>query len=159
MTILSLQSNRLLKLENLDALVQLEEIYLSENGISKIEGLDKLTNLRVLDLGLNRIERIENVQHLKKLEEFWFNGNNLSRWEDIELLRELDSLKCLYLEHNPIYYVNNKKPTSNEGFAADKQMINSSYRRKVILTLPNLEQLDATLCAKPSIANVQPGQQ
>ena len=154
LSILSLQSNRLTKIENLDALVNLEELYLSENGLTKIEGLDKLINLKVLDLSINKIERIENIQNLNKVEEFWFNGNNVSKWEDIDVLKVLESLKCLYLEHNPIYYVNNKKPTSADGFAADKQMINSSYRRKVIFTLPNLEQLDATLCAKPSISSI-----
>jgi Leucine-rich repeat (LRR) protein len=39
--ILSLQSNRITKLENLEDLVNLEELYLSHNGLKKIEGLDK----------------------------------------------------------------------------------------------------------------------
>ena len=40
------QSNRLIKLEGLDALVNLEDIYASNNGIECIEGLDK--NVRIL---------------------------------------------------------------------------------------------------------------
>jgi protein phosphatase 1 regulatory subunit 7 len=39
--ILSLQSNRITKMENLEALLNLEELYLSHNGLSKIEGLEK----------------------------------------------------------------------------------------------------------------------
>ena len=148
LTILSIQSNRITKLEGLDALVNLEEFYISDNGLKKIEGLDNLKNLRVLDLSNNQIERIENIGHLKKLEEFWFNNNNLATWEDINLLVELTSLKCLYLEHNPIYYINNVRPSLTTALT-DNQSNNSAYRRKIIYTLPNLEQLDATLCTRP----------
>jgi protein phosphatase 1 regulatory subunit 7 len=38
--ILSLQSNRITKLEGLEGLTNLEEIYLSHNGLKKIEGLE-----------------------------------------------------------------------------------------------------------------------
>ena len=37
---LSLQSNRLTKIEGLQSLVNLRELYLSHNGIEVIEGLD-----------------------------------------------------------------------------------------------------------------------
>jgi len=37
-----LQSNRLLKIQNLESLVGLEQLYLSDNGIEVIEGLDTL---------------------------------------------------------------------------------------------------------------------
>lgn len=150
--ILSLQSNRITKIENLDSLTNLEELYLSENGLTKMEGLNNLFNLKVLDLSLNMIENIENVEGLRELQELWFNGNNLSKWTDIENLCSLSKLKCLYLEHNPIFYINNAKPTSI-GTLNDNQKFNPDYRRKIIFTLPNLEQLDATLISKPSIAH------
>lgn len=152
LTILSLQSNRITKLENLDKLVNLNEFYISDNGLTKIEGLNKLTKLKVLDLSNNQIERIENLKNLKELEELWFNNNNISQWNDIDLLKDLSSLKCLYLEHNPIYYVNNQKPSSITNIT-DEQTNNVNYRRKIILALPNLTQIDATLCSKPSIFN------
>lgn len=72
--ILSLQANRLTKIEGLDALVNLEELYLSENGIEHIEGLRGLKKLRLLDLAVNRFATIavEEMDHLKDtLEEFW----------------------------------------------------------------------------------------
>lgn len=38
--ILSLQSNRITKLENLEELNDLEQLYLSHNGVKRIEGLE-----------------------------------------------------------------------------------------------------------------------
>jgi protein phosphatase 1 regulatory subunit 7 len=149
--ILSLQANRITKIENLDALVNLAELYLSDNGLTKIENLDALVKLRTLDLSNNQIERIENVSKLAELEEFWFNQNSLATWEDIDVLAQLPRLKCLYMEHNPIYYVNNRKPSVGAVPTStnDNEVLNSAYRRKILYALPNLEQLDATLCAKP----------
>uniref|UniRef100_A0A0R3SXB9 DUF1981 domain-containing protein n=1 Tax=Hymenolepis diminuta TaxID=6216 RepID=A0A0R3SXB9_HYMDI len=131
--ILSIQCNRITKLEGLDKLVNLEELYISFNGISKIEGLDNLTNLQTLELAKNRICRIENIGHLHKLEEFWFNDNLVSDWDQIEVLVPMKQLKTLYMERNPIYFA----PSSN--------VMDSAYRRKILLLLPWLRQLDATL--------------
>lgn len=39
--LLSIQSNRLTKIEGLEELENLEELYLSHNAITKIEGLEK----------------------------------------------------------------------------------------------------------------------
>jgi protein phosphatase 1 regulatory subunit 7 len=91
--ILSIQSNRITKLEGLEGLTALEELYISHNGLTKLEGLEKNVSLdkssqrlgnrlerfildsqeklRVLDIGNNMIEKIENISHLKQLEEFW----------------------------------------------------------------------------------------
>ena len=38
--ILSIQSNRITKMEGLESLTALEDLYLSHNGITKIEGLE-----------------------------------------------------------------------------------------------------------------------
>jgi protein phosphatase 1 regulatory subunit 7 len=83
---LSIQSNRITKIEGLESLTALEELYLSHNGLTKIEGLennvslhdrsverrnDAQLRLRTLDVGNNAIEEIENISHLSELEEFW----------------------------------------------------------------------------------------
>jgi protein phosphatase 1 regulatory subunit 7 len=96
---------------------------MSENGIEKIEGLDKLKNLRVLDISMNRISKIENVEHLSDLEEFWGNDNEISDWKEIEKLAHLKKLKCVYFERNPIAQ-------------------HPQYKRKLVLALPNLEEID-----------------
>ncbi|PWN40922.1 L domain-like protein [Ceraceosorus guamensis] len=128
--ILSIQSNRITKLENLANLVNLEELYISHNGLSKIEGLEQCRKLTTLDIGANRIARIENVDHLKDLEEFWANDNQIPDLNALEA--QLGTEKCpnlntVYLEGNPAQ--------RSEGPA---------YRRKIILALPQLTQIDAT---------------
>ena len=53
----------------------------------------------------------------------------VSDWSEIENLTHLKTLETVYLERNPI-------------------QLNSpaDYRRKLILALPTLSQIDATLC-------------
>lgn len=63
---------------------------------------------------------------------FQFNDNLLDSWEEVQTLTKLKKLQTIYLERNPIY------------FSADKQM-DPNYRRKVLLTLPWVTQIDATL--------------
>lgn len=68
---LSLQNNRVVKIENLDKLVNLTELYLSENGIEKIENLEHNTKVETLDIAKNRIKLIENIGKLTEMDEFW----------------------------------------------------------------------------------------
>ena len=106
-------------------MVNLEELYLSHNGIQRLEGLDTCAKLRLLDLSSNRIEHLENLEPMQALEELWFNDNLFADWKEVELLGKLPLLSCVYFERNPL-----AKETA--------------YRRKLMLTLPNLEQIDAT---------------
>lgn len=136
--VLSIQSNRLTKLEGLETLEALEELYLSHNGIQKLEGLDKNVNLTTLDFAANQVSVIENVGHLKKLSQFWVRMQRSHQANDnhIDDINHLDAqlgpqnmpeLETVYLEGNPAQKA--------EG---------SSYRRKVQLALPQIQQLDAT---------------
>ncbi|KAG5647410.1 hypothetical protein DXG03_000481 [Asterophora parasitica] len=126
--ILSLQSNRITKLENLEELENLEQLYLSHNGVERLEGLEHNTKLTTLDVGSNFVPAIENISHLTSLEELWINGNQIPDLTALE--RELSAIKTmetLYLEANPCQ-------------AKDA----TGYRRKIMLALPQLKQIDAT---------------
>nr|XP_031864267.1 uncharacterized protein CI109_000180 [Kwoniella shandongensis]KAA5531339.1 hypothetical protein CI109_000180 [Kwoniella shandongensis] len=126
--ILSIQSNRITKMEGLEALVNLEELYLSHNGLTKIEGLEKNVKLKTLDIGNNMIEEIEGVSHLVDLEEFWASYNKISNLRALDTqLRPLQNLGTVYLEGNPCQ-------------TEDR----ANYRRKVMLALPQISQIDAT---------------
>jgi len=109
--------------------VKLEELYISHNGLTEISGLSNNVNLRVLDVGTNRIISIRNVEHLLKLEEFWANNNSISDFADVESqLTPLKSLETVYLEANPL-----------------QASLGAAYRRRLMLALPQISQIDATL--------------
>ena len=126
--ILSTQSNRIHKIENLEKLINLEELYISHNGIDTIENLECNTKLRVLDISSNRIKKLDHLTKLAKLEELWANDNQIDHFQNLEALQHLDQLSTVYFERNPIQ---TNEPTA--------------YRRKIILSLPQLTQIDATL--------------
>ncbi|CAE6425876.1 unnamed protein product [Rhizoctonia solani] len=126
--ILSIQSNRITKLEGLEELTNLEEFYISHNGLDKIEGLEKNLKLRTFDVSGNTITAVEGLSHLSELEEFWASDNQIATLNDLE--RELGGIKSfstIYLERNPCE-------------RADQ----TGYRRKVMLALPQIQQIDAT---------------
>ena len=56
-----------------------------------------------------------------------FNDNQLDSWEDLDQFKTCTKLQTVYLERNPIWK-------------------DTAYRRKVKLYLPNVTQIDATLC-------------
>lgn len=86
-----MQSNRITKIEGLEELENLEQLYLSHNGVERLEGLEKNVSrfsfnsrrdlaligcalqvkLTTLDVGNNFIPAIENISHLTQLEELW----------------------------------------------------------------------------------------
>lgn len=120
---LSIQCNRLVKMEGLSHLINLTELYLSENGIERIEGLENLVNLKVLDVAVNRLRKFENIEHLQQLEEFWANDNLIESFEELSILAKLPVLDAVFLQRNKI--------------ESDPQ-----YKRKVVLMLPQITQLD-----------------
>ncbi|KAH3672401.1 hypothetical protein WICMUC_004237 [Wickerhamomyces mucosus] len=124
--ILSIQSNRLTKIENLPP--GLTELYLSHNGISKLENLDELKNLEILDITSNPIKTLENVKQLKNLTDLWASYCKFDSFKDVEeQLKDNENLETVYLEGSPLHLQNV-----------------TSYRRKIILLLPQIEKLDAT---------------
>uniref|UniRef100_A0A914MZD2 HMG box domain-containing protein n=1 Tax=Meloidogyne incognita TaxID=6306 RepID=A0A914MZD2_MELIC len=125
--VLSLPANRLTKLEGLENLMELEELHINDQGIESLNGIENQVNLQLLDAAANSISSLNNLGHLQKLTDIWLNNNKISSWFEVDKLSKLESLQTVYLEHNPIY---------NEGCA--------NYRRKAILALPQIRQLDAT---------------
>lgn len=79
-------------------LPSLEKLDMAENGLKKIENLEGLKNLRELYLGCNRIEKIENVKHLVHLEVLDLQNNNLKEVDCADLPV---SIKTLLLSSNP----------------------------------------------------------
>ncbi|KAF9520835.1 hypothetical protein BS47DRAFT_405890 [Hydnum rufescens UP504] len=126
--VLSIQSNRITKLEGLESLTNLEDLYLSHNGIERIEGLENNLKLKTIDLGNNQISELENISHLTSLTELWINDNKIPNLRALTpQLGHIFTLNTIYLEGNPCQ--------TND---------RAGYRRKVILSLPHVSQVDAT---------------
>ncbi|KAF8415114.1 hypothetical protein EV426DRAFT_705865 [Tirmania nivea] len=126
--ILSIQSNRLTEIMGLENLVSLEEFYISHNAIREITGLENNIKLRVLDVTSNRITKLSGLKHLENLEELWASNNKLSSFEEVaEELGDKKKLSTVYFEGNPlqVYY-------------------GATYRNKVRLALPQIQQIDAS---------------
>jgi protein phosphatase 1 regulatory subunit 7 len=165
--ILALQSNRITKIEGLEGLENLEDLYLSHNGIIRMEGLEH--NVRWL--GVKFFSSLSVLINLAKTEDARFgpqcrsrdrkyitsyllsramgtfstsmhreisihspdmsraqlNQNRIPTLQALEpQLRTISTLETIYLEDNPC------------------QKADVNYRRKIMLALPQLKQIDAT---------------
>ncbi|KAH7704077.1 leucine Rich Repeat family protein [Aphelenchoides avenae] len=127
--LLSIEGNRISKLENLDALVDLEQLYVAKQEIETFDGIQNLNKLKLIDGAKNFIASLDHLDHLQQLEDLWLNNNIISQWTEVDKLAPLANLRSVYLESNPIQI-------------RDRE----NYRHKVIQALPQVIQVDDTLC-------------
>ncbi len=114
---LSVQQNRVTRLQGLAQLPNLEELYLSHNGITWSEsrdssdhvtaedpalgGLVHLTALHTLDLASNHVTTLAGLQCMTALVDLWLNDNQLEHVTALHCLTTLTQLDTLYIEGNP----------------------------------------------------------
>ena len=82
----------------------------------------------MLDITNNRIERLSGLKHLENLEELWASNNELSSFEEVE--EELGDKKKL----STVYFEGNRLQLENR----------VTYRNKIRLALPQIQQIDAS---------------
>jgi len=70
----------------------LRVLNLSDNTILKIENLEELVNLRILSLNKNQISEIKGLGSLIRLEELYINENPIN---DLNVLKDLSNLKLI----------------------------------------------------------------
>ncbi|ESO85655.1 hypothetical protein LOTGIDRAFT_210857 [Lottia gigantea] len=87
------------KIQGLNSLSKLKELWLCECEIKKIENLSHLKTLHKLYLYSNKINKIENLSTLTQLEVLWLNNNHI---ENIENISALSKLKEINLAENNI---------------------------------------------------------
>jgi Leucine-rich repeat (LRR) protein len=143
----TLRDKKIRYIENLQTLINLEHLDLSNNLIEKIDGLKTLKKLKYLSLGNNFISTITNLEELSGLETLdlhqnqihsipiWFGkklialkilnlaNNQISSFDQIARLRTLYELREISLQGNPIEQ-------------------NEHYRLLVISYVPSLQRLD-----------------
>ncbi|KAJ1515019.1 Dynein light chain 1, axonemal [Coelomomyces lativittatus] len=100
---LSLSSNQIEKISNLQGLQFLRVLSLGRNSIKKIEGLDAVADtLEELWISYNQIERLNGVECCKKLKLLYASNNRIKAWEGVNCLKDLPALEDLILTGNPL---------------------------------------------------------
>nr|XP_006811598.1 PREDICTED: dynein light chain 1, axonemal-like [Saccoglossus kowalevskii] len=85
---------------SLSTLAACEKLSLSTNSIEKIANLNGLKNLKILSLGRNNIKSFNGLDAVSDtLEELWFSYNLVERLTGIQVLKKL---KVLYLGNNQV---------------------------------------------------------
>uniref|UniRef100_A0A3B3SU70 Dynein axonemal light chain 1 n=1 Tax=Paramormyrops kingsleyae TaxID=1676925 RepID=A0A3B3SU70_9TELE len=89
-------------LEKMDAslstLINCERLSLSTNCIEKIANLNGLKNLRILSLGRNNIKNLNGLEAVgDTLEELWISYNLIEKLKGIHVMKKL---KVLYMSNN-----------------------------------------------------------
>jgi len=126
--ILSIQSNRIRSITGLSSLSALEELYISHNALSSLSGLEHNLKLRVIDISNNTISSLAGIGHLSDLTELWASYNKIADFAEVEReLKDKEQLTTVYFEGNPLQL---RQP--------------ALYRNKVRLTLPQIQQIDAS---------------
>ncbi|NXP54756.1 DNAL1 protein, partial [Heliornis fulica] len=84
--------------ESLSTLVNCEKLSLSTNCIERIANLDSLKNLRILSLGRNNIKNLNGLEAVADtLEELWISYNFIEKLRGIHVMKKL---KVLYMSNN-----------------------------------------------------------
>ncbi|CAL8292128.1 unnamed protein product [Arctogadus glacialis] len=83
---------------SLSTLINCEKLSLSTNCIEKIANLNGLKNLRILSLGRNNIKNLNGLEAVgDTLEELWISYNLIEKLRGIHVMRKL---KVLYMSNN-----------------------------------------------------------
>ena len=129
---LSLELNRITKIDKLISLNNLIYLNLYGNFISEIENLININKLRFLLLGKNNIEKIKNLNALTELEVLDLHSNKIKTIENIFFLKKL---KVLNLANNQI--------TSFAELAYNKSLEELNIRKNLIEVIPKLEDFQS----------------
>ena len=87
------------KIENLDTLTSLEQLWLGKNKITSLDGLSSLTNLTILSIQSNHLTSLEGLCTLTALEELYISHNNIAQLSGLE---HNTSLRVIDMSANPI---------------------------------------------------------
>ena len=89
---LNLYGNYITEIENLSLTSKLKVLLLGKNNIEKIKNLNCLTDLEILDLHSNKIKTIENISNLQNLRILNLANNKINSFNEIIYNRNLEEL-------------------------------------------------------------------
>ncbi|KAM6075372.1 dynein axonemal light chain 1 isoform 2-T2 [Chlamydotis macqueenii] len=143
--------------ESLSTLVNCEKLSLSTNCIERIANLNSLKNLRILSLGRNNIKNLNGLEAVADtLEELWISYNFIEKLRGIRVMKKL---KVLYMSNNlvkdwefvrlaelplleDLVFVGNPL---QEKYASDQK---NSWIEEATKRVPKLKKLDGILVIK-----------
>merc|ERR1712062_574702 len=126
---LSLSTNAIEKIANLNGLKNLKILCLSRNNIKNLNGLEAIgESLDELWISYNSIEKLRGIHVLKKLRVLVMSNNNVKDWGEFTKLADLPNLAELTFNGNPL---------------EEKMQADGDYHEKVKDKINTLKKLDA----------------
>ncbi|CAH8493258.1 unnamed protein product [Schistosoma mattheei] len=124
---LSIEYNLIESIDNIDHLIKLQSLLLSNNKIKKINKLQfkSLLNLSKLNLNNNQIDNIDGIDYCQQLIELYLGNNQLKHFINILHLKHLLHLNILELYGNPLC-----------------DLINNNYFYQLIYYLKSIKSID-----------------
>ncbi|PAA75139.1 hypothetical protein BOX15_Mlig002838g1, partial [Macrostomum lignano] len=100
---LSLSTNVIERIANLNGLKNLKILSLGRNNIKSLTGLDAVGDtLEELWISYNNIEKLKGINVLKKLKVLYMSNNVVKDWAEFAKLAELPCLEDLLFVGNPL---------------------------------------------------------
>eukprot|EP00057_Strongylocentrotus_purpuratus_P012256 XP_011666730.1 PREDICTED: dynein light chain 1, axonemal [Strongylocentrotus purpuratus] len=125
---LSLSTNMIEKIANLNGLKSLKILSLGRNLIKNLNGLEAVSDtLQELWISYNFIEKLKGIQVLKKLKVLYMSNNSVKDWGEFDKLNQLPCLVELVFVGNPL---------------EEKHSADGDYITLVMKKLPGLKKLD-----------------
>ncbi|XP_068451622.1 dynein axonemal light chain 1 isoform X2 [Clinocottus analis] len=127
---LSLSTNCIEKITNLNGLKNLKILSLGRNNIKSLNGLEAVgETLEELWMSYNLIEKLKGISSMKKLKVFYVSNNLVKDWGEFVRLADLPCLADLVFVGNPL----------EEKHSAEGNWMDEASKR-----VPNLRKLDGT---------------
>ncbi|XP_062503741.1 dynein axonemal light chain 1-like [Corticium candelabrum] len=133
-TKLSLSTNMIEKITNLNGLKNLRILSMGRNNIKSFAGLESVADtLEELWISYNQIEKMKGVGVLKKLKVLYMSNNKVKDWDEFGKLTDLPQLIELLFVGNPL---------------EEKHSADGDWRDQVTKRLPRLSKLDGVPIVK-----------
>jgi len=103
---LSLSTNCIEKISNLDTLKNLKILSLARNNLKNFNGIEKLADtLEELWISYNYIEKMKGILDMKKLKVLYMSNNLVDNWNEVQKLLKLETLQELVLTGKVFFYI------------------------------------------------------
>ncbi|CAL8306268.1 unnamed protein product [Lota lota] len=127
---LSLSTNCIEKIANLNGLKNLKILSLGRNNLKNFNGLDAVGDtLEQLWISYNRIEKLRGIHVMRKLKVLYMSNNLVKEWGEFVRLADLPCLVDLVFVGNPL---------------EEKHSVEGTWMEDASKKLPKLKKLDGT---------------